>query len=143
MYSWVTHTWNPVKGRCFHGCSYCFMTKWKNSHQKDIHIDDAEFMTDLGAGNFIFVGSSVDLWAMDVPNEWILRTLDYCDRFDSRYRSLLDIRNASCLPQVCFLHNVGDKQMVPSCNAQFTEAPIPRSRDGGDEGFGLYYSYYR
>lgn len=85
MYSWVTHTWNPVKGRCFHGCSYCFMTKWKNSHQKDIHIDDAEFMTDLGAGNFIFVGSSVDLWAIDVPDEWILQVLDYCDRFDSRY----------------------------------------------------------
>lgn len=85
MYAWVTHTWNPVKGRCFHGCSYCFMTKWKNSHLKDIRVDDAEFTTDLGSGNFIFVGSSVDLWAMDVPDEWILRTLDYCDRFESRY----------------------------------------------------------
>lgn len=84
MYGWVTHTWNPVKGICFHGCIYCFMTKWGQS-LKDIRLEDAEFKTDLGTGNFIFVGSSVDLWASDVPDEWILRTLDYCDRFDNRY----------------------------------------------------------
>lgn len=85
MYPWITHTWNPVKGLCFHRCSYCFMTKWKNRPLKDIRIEDTEFKTDLLSGNFIFVGSSVDLWATDIPDEWILRTLDYCDRFDNRY----------------------------------------------------------
>ena len=85
MYSWVTYTWNPVKGRCFHECSYCSITKWKGASLKDIRIDDAEFTTDLGSGNSIFVGSSMDLWARNVPDEWILRVLDYCDRFDSRY----------------------------------------------------------
>jgi hypothetical protein len=61
------------------------MTKWKSAPLKDIRIEDAEFKTDLGSGNIIFVGSSIDLWAVDVPDEWIFRTLDYCDRFDNRY----------------------------------------------------------
>ena len=52
---------------------------------KAIRVEDAEFKTDLGSDNFIFVGSSVDAWAVNVPDEWILRILDYCDGFDNRY----------------------------------------------------------
>ena len=33
----------------------------------------------------IFVGSSVDLWAANVPDEWILKVLDYSERFDNCY----------------------------------------------------------
>ena len=84
MYEFVSHTWNPVKGSCFHGCSYCYMTKWKRP-LKAIRLEEAEFKTDLGSDNFIFVGSSVDLWAMDVPDEWILKVLDFCGKFDNRY----------------------------------------------------------
>lgn len=84
MYPWVTHTWNPVKGICFHGCTYCFMNKW-GAFLKELRLEDAELRTDLGDGNFIFVGSSVDLWASDVPGDWILKVLDYCKRYDNRY----------------------------------------------------------
>lgn len=28
MYPFVTHTWNAIKGMCFHDCPYCYM---KNS----------------------------------------------------------------------------------------------------------------
>lgn len=49
MYSWVTDTWNPIKGVCSHGCSYCFMRKW--GHLKPIRLDNSEFKTDLGKGN--------------------------------------------------------------------------------------------
>ena len=28
MYEWVTHTWNTVKGECYHNCSYCYMKRW-------------------------------------------------------------------------------------------------------------------
>ena len=25
MYGFITHTWNPIKGHCYHQCSYCYM----------------------------------------------------------------------------------------------------------------------
>jgi DNA repair photolyase len=25
MYPFVTHTWNPIRGKCPHDCSYCYM----------------------------------------------------------------------------------------------------------------------
>ncbi len=28
MYEWITHTWNTIKGECYHDCSYCYMKKW-------------------------------------------------------------------------------------------------------------------
>ena len=39
----------------------------------------------LVEGNFIFVGSSTEEWAANVPAEWIEQVLDYCDGFDNRY----------------------------------------------------------
>jgi DNA repair photolyase len=89
MYSWVTHTWNPIKGECSHGCTYCYMKRWGN--QKPIKFDEKELNTDLGSGNFIFVGSSCDLFANDIPYGWIKRTLDYCNSFDNTY--LLQSKN--------------------------------------------------
>jgi len=79
MYSWVTHTWNTVKGQCPHDCHYCYMHRW--GQQKPVRFDEKELMTDLGNGNFIFVGSSCDLFARPIPNEWITETLNYCRAF--------------------------------------------------------------
>ena len=75
MYDFVTHTWNAIKGKCPHGCSYCYM---RQERLKSIRLDEKEFKTDLGSGNFIFVGSSCDMWAWTVPEEWITRTLKPC-----------------------------------------------------------------
>ena len=77
MYEFITHTWNTIKGRCFHNCSYCYMKK-REHEQSPSHLDYTEFKTDLGYENFIFVGSGIDLFAQDIPKEWIKRTLDYC-----------------------------------------------------------------
>lgn len=83
MYSWITHTWNTVKGECPHGCTYCYMKRW--GKQKPVHFDEKELKTDLGSGNFIFVGSSCDLFAEAIPDEWILKTLAHCSKFDNAY----------------------------------------------------------
>lgn len=85
MYDWVTHTWNPIKGQCYHDCSYCFMKKFGKNRLKPVRLDEKEMKSDLGTGNFIFVGSGTDDWAANIPDEWILKVLDYCDRFDNRY----------------------------------------------------------
>ena len=83
MYEFVTHTWNTVKGACPHDCSYCYMKKWGKLNP--VRFDEKELKTDLGEGNFIFVGSSCDMFADEMPNKWILRTLEHCDKFDNRY----------------------------------------------------------
>jgi DNA repair photolyase len=83
MYDFVTHTWNTVKGECPHGCSYCYMHRW--GKQKPVRFDEKELKTDLGSGNFIFVGSSCDMFAKDIPDEWIKKTLEYCGKFDNKY----------------------------------------------------------
>lgn len=83
MYDFVTHTWNTIKGECFHNCSYCYMKRWGN--QKPIRFDDKELKSDLGKDNFIFVGSSCDMFAENIPDEWILKTLNHCQKFDNKY----------------------------------------------------------
>jgi DNA repair photolyase len=84
MYEFITHTWNTVKGECYHDCSYCYMKRW--GKQKPVHFDEKELKTDLGIGNFIFVGSSCDMWSSNIPDEWINKTLDICDRhYENKY----------------------------------------------------------
>ncbi len=77
MYEFITHTWNPIKGKCSHDCSYCYM-KQMVPHNNPPRIAEHEFLTYLGNGNFIFIGSSTDMFADDVPSQWIMRVLDYC-----------------------------------------------------------------
>lgn len=83
MYSFITHTWNAIKGICFHDCSYCYMKKF--DALLPVRIDTKELNVNLGNGNFIFVGSGTDMWAFDIPSDWITQVLDYCNLFDNRY----------------------------------------------------------
>lgn len=83
MYDFVSHTWNTVKGECFHDCSYCYMKRWGKLNP--VRFDNKELKTDLGKDNFIFVGSSCDMFAKNIQDEWILKTLEHCDKFDNKY----------------------------------------------------------
>ena len=80
MYPWVTHTWNAVKGRCWHRCNYCYMKRFW-SKLKEPYLDEKCLQDDLGEGNIIFVGSSIDLFAENIPSEWISKVLEYCRRY--------------------------------------------------------------
>ena len=63
MYEFVSHTWNPIKGKCYHGCSYCYMDKL-SPKRGEARLDAGELANAcLGSGNFIFVGSSIDMFA--------------------------------------------------------------------------------
>lgn len=83
MYGFVTHTWNAIKGECSHNCSYCYMKRWGG--QRPVRLDEKELKVDLGENNFIFVGSSTDMFAEGVPNDWIIRTLQHCKKFNNTY----------------------------------------------------------
>ncbi|OQA00448.1 MAG: hypothetical protein BWY70_00700 [Bacteroidetes bacterium ADurb.Bin408] len=83
MYEFITHTWNPIKGQCFHDCSYCYMKRW--GRLKPVRFEPKELKTDLGHDNFIFIGSSCDIWAQNIPEDWIFKTLYHCSNFDNKY----------------------------------------------------------
>jgi len=92
MYDFVTHTWNPIKGRCSHDCSYCYMDRfWKMMPDDTLRLDEKELKTKLGKDKFIFVGSSTDMWANDIPDDWILSVLEQCSNSDNKY--LLQSKN--------------------------------------------------
>lgn len=82
MYPFVTHTWNPVKGRCPHDCPYCYMKRFKLA---PVRFESKELKVDLGICNFIFVGSSCDMWANEIPPAWIEKTLEKCRKQANRY----------------------------------------------------------
>lgn len=82
MYKFVSHTWNTVKGECPHGCIYCYM---KSKNQRNIRFDYSELKTNLEKGHFIFVGSSNDLFADDIPRKWIEMTIEHCKKSENRY----------------------------------------------------------
>ena len=82
MYEFITHTGNVIKGECPHNCSYCYMKKWK---LKPPRLDEKEIKTDTEIGNFIFIGSSIDMFAMDIPDKWIRETLLYLSKYNNKY----------------------------------------------------------
>ena len=88
MYPWVTHTINFIKGKCPHDCSYCYCKWYYNIEhpQPKLHFDERELKTDLGEGNFIFVGSSCDMWADTISLSWLVPILGKCiDSPNNRY----------------------------------------------------------
>jgi protein gp37 len=95
MYPWITHTWNPIRGECPFRCSYCYVPSVAKRYGRKIEplgLVERELRTnlhkyrDLQPPFFIFVGSTVDMFAPDVPSEWIHRVLEYCKKSqDNRY----------------------------------------------------------
>jgi hypothetical protein len=60
------------------------MKRW--GKQKPVRFDESELKTDLGSDNFIFVGSSCDMFADDIMDMWIHTTLSQCESFvNNRY----------------------------------------------------------
>jgi DNA repair photolyase len=113
MYDFVTHTWNTVKGECPHKCSYCYMEgirKRFNKECKPPYFDESELKTNLGTGSYIFVGSSNDLFAKEHPEEWILKTLKHCEKFDNRY--LFQSKNPARILEYIDACVIADKSTV-------------------------------
>jgi DNA repair photolyase len=86
MYPWITHTWNPIRGKCPHDCSYCYMKRIWNMQKEqgintDLHLEEKELETNLGKGNTIFVGSSTDMFCEKVSSSWIQKTINHMRKY--------------------------------------------------------------
>ncbi len=130
MYDFVTHTWNVIKGECYHDCSYCYMKRWGKLNP--VRFDEKELKTDLGKDNFIFVGSSCDMFAENIPYEWIDKTVEYCNKFNNKYlfqtKNPINIKD-NYLPNdsvVCV--TVESNRIYPEL---WNKAPSPNKRISG------------
>jgi len=127
MYPFVSHTWNVVKGKCPHDCSYCYMKRYP---QPELHFDEKELKTNLGSGKFIFVGSSCDMWADCIPAIWIMKILSLCNCYQGN-RYLFQTKNPERFSMFSFLDfttmlgvTIETNRYVPL----ITKAPIPYKR---------------
>lgn len=82
MYGFVNITWNPVSGKCYHNCKYCYM-KQINPNAGQLRLAVESFEDNLGRGHYIFIGSSTDLFADNVPSKWIEWALQYCHYYNN------------------------------------------------------------
>jgi protein gp37 len=83
------------------------MKRW--GELKPVRFDEKELKTDLGSGNFIFVGSSTDMFAEDIPSEWIVKILEYMNTFpDNKY--LLQTKNPE--RYIFFKDLIGDNMII-------------------------------
>jgi DNA repair photolyase len=75
------------------------MKRW--GEQKPIRFDEKEMRTGLGSDNFIFVGSSCDIFADDIPNDWIRRVMVCTNTFDKN-RYLFQTKNPGRIASTLF-----------------------------------------
>lgn len=143
MYEFVTHTWNPIKGKCYHDCSYCYMKKI-NPDAQPVRLVENELQGDFGINKFIFVGSSTDMFAQNVKDEWIKEVLDFClvktsrQAQQERTRFMFQTKNPQRLLQFIShpLFDVERKQAVIcitlETNRHYSDimnnAPLPQDR---------------
>jgi DNA repair photolyase len=82
MYSWVSHTWNPIKG-CQFECDYCYVKHAVDKYGYDarVRLDEEDLRTRLGRDKIVFVGSMADMWGEWVPKEQIAKILWRCRDF--------------------------------------------------------------
>ena len=90
MYEFVNRVWSPIRGKCSHSCSYCYVKRW--GKQPPLHIDEKDLNTNLGEGNFIFVCHTIDLFAEDVSAGWIAKVLGRL-RYYGKNKYLLQSKN--------------------------------------------------
>ena len=88
MYEFITHTWNPIVGRCPHDCKYCYVLyKYGNDIKDGIRLEKECFKDNFGSNKFIFVGSGIDMFAtashklplLKVVSEQEMRVLAHVD----------------------------------------------------------------
>ena len=85
MYNWVTHTHSHLGGACPHACSYCFVRAMaerfpamKKRHTGPVRLIEDEFKVNYGTDKTIFIEHMNDLFAADVPQEFINKIINHC-----------------------------------------------------------------
>lgn len=86
MYPWVSGTKNPIRGKCPHDCSYCYVktSRVKHLYQGEPYLVESFFKTGLGSGKTIFIGSCFDIFADKIYQKyplWVGNILKHCKMY--------------------------------------------------------------
>lgn len=86
MYPWVTHVHSHLAGACPHQCAYCYVQAMERRFKSGryagpLRLDEAELKVNYGYGKTIFVEHMNDLFAANVPGEWVSQILTHCCRY--------------------------------------------------------------
>jgi protein gp37 len=102
-------TWNPLGGECPHKCGYCStktMSRFpvvaeKYSGPLRLYVDVLRKGPGC-EGKRVFVAAQNDLFAREVPADWIREVLHYCHTWDNEY--LFQTKNPARLHQFIGLY---------------------------------------
>lgn len=82
MYPWVTHTHCHLGGECPHRCVYCYVNSFPfgrpPKYSGPLCLIEKEFSVNYRKGKTIFVENCNDLFAAEVPDEFIAQILAHC-----------------------------------------------------------------
>lgn len=86
MYPWVTHTHSHLRGKCSHGCSYCYVQaherRWKTgAFAGKTRLSEEELNVRYGEDRVIFIEHQNDICAPDVATYQIEAILMHCRRY--------------------------------------------------------------
>jgi DNA repair photolyase len=90
MYPWVSHTHSHLGGECSHKCVYCYVDNPRFGRAPrycgEIRIIEKELSVNYGSGKTIFIEHQNDLFAKDVPQEFINEVINHCYNYpDNTY----------------------------------------------------------
>ena len=136
MYPWVTHTHAHLGGECGHRCSYCYVDNPRFGRPAafcgPLRMLPGELAVKYGAGRTIFVDHCNDLFAEDVPTQWIMDVLDHCAAWPRNvyvYQTKNPGRFAEALPYTlpdCMLGTtIETNREIPDA---ISRAPVPAAR---------------
>jgi DNA repair photolyase len=88
MYEWITNMHSHLGGECPHKCSYCYVDSPRSGrparYQGELRLIDDEFKVRYGHKNIeftngktIFIEHMNDLFAKDVPDDFIFRVIKH------------------------------------------------------------------
>jgi len=87
MYEWMTHMWGALDG-CPHQCAYCYAAQTRHRYGKEFPAVPKlrKPFPDMGGEHkTIFVCHTSDLFAADVPTEYIEQIIAHCMRWRNTY----------------------------------------------------------
>lgn len=80
-------TWNPLAGKCTHGCTYCSTNSLmrypviKEKYSRELRLDEKTLLKNLGSGKTYFVCAQNDLFASDVPMRFMSAIIHQCHEY--------------------------------------------------------------
>ncbi len=85
MYEFVTHCHSHLRGGCPHSCSYCYVRSFRN-YQRDwtgpVRLLEKELSVNYGEGKTIFIEHCSDMFAEGVPDEYVSKIIDHCNKYE-------------------------------------------------------------